>query len=578
MSGGRPAWFYALAVTVALAGIGNIASAWFIHHPERFRLLERVLPIGVIHGSWLVSVVAGAILLFLAYGLWRGKRRAWEIAVWLLLLSSISHVLRGLNAVSALVNLGLALVLARHRSHYRAGSDPVSVKRGILLAVAGFVFVYLYGLLGFYLLDHYFHARFTWRQASGETIALLVYGYAPELQIPGRFAGWFLDSLDVLLSIAAIGGLVLILQPVVYRRTTRLADLLRAQRILLAYGRSAIAYLTVWPDKALFFSPSGRSFLAYRVIGNIAVVLGDPIGPPDDFPAIVERFRTFCGDNDWDPVFYQTLQEFVDEYRRLGFKVLKIGEEGIIDLAAFTLQGGRMKSVRQAVNRARRAGYTAAVLTPPHDTATMAALRAVSDAWLKTQRGGEKRFSLGWFEPSFIRRHAVAVVYDRDGRIVAFANVIPTYRLREGSFDLMRRLPGLEPGVMELLFVQLAEYFRSQGFAGLNLGLAPLSGVGQEPATAMYEKVLRLLYENFNMWYNFKGLRRFKEKFNPRWEPRFLVIPSWGILPRAAVAIIRANAGGSLSGYLKQRGIAAQTMGGLSGTEGDGRQREDGEV
>jgi phosphatidylglycerol lysyltransferase len=140
---------------------------------------------------------------------------------------------------------------------------------------------------------------------------------------------------------------------------------------------------------------------------------------------------------------------------------------------------------------------------------------------------------------------------DPHGNAVAFANIVPSYRLNEGVIDLMRRLPEAPGGVMDLLFVSLAEYFKNAGYKGLNLGLAPLAGLGA-PGSPPLEKAALLFYERFNAFYNFKGLRRFKEKFNPRWEPRYLIYPASWLLPKVALAVVRANSGGGLRGYLKE--------------------------
>lgn len=195
-----------------------------------------------------------------------------------------------------------------------------------------------------------------------------------------------------------------------------------------------------------------------------------------------------------------------------------------------------------------RRGYTTELLEPPLGDETLARLKEVSDQWLRFQTGGEKKFSLGWFDPSYLRPCPVMVVLDADRRFHAFANLIPEYRRNEGTIDLMRRRSA-ENGLMDMLFVRLIEHYRERGYETFNLGLCPLAGVGDEPGAGLQERAARFFYQHFNRLYSFKGLRRFKEKFDPRWEPRYLIYNSALALPKIAVAVVRANAGGSLLTY-----------------------------
>ncbi|HEX3011470.1 MAG TPA: phosphatidylglycerol lysyltransferase domain-containing protein, partial [Syntrophomonadaceae bacterium] len=189
-------------------------------------------------------------------------------------------------------------------------------------------------------------------------------------------------------------------------------------------------------------------------------------------------------------------------------------------------------------------------LPPPQSEENISRLKEVSDNWLKHQQGGEKRFSLGWFSPGYLRHCPVMIVKDENGTIRAFANLIPEYQRNEGTIDLMRRREG-DVGLIDLLFVRLIEYFQTQHYDTFNLGLCPLAGVGEEQNASVQEKVVRLFYHHFNQLYNFKGLRKFKEKFTPSWEPRYLIYSNSLALPKITLAIVKANAGGSLRSYLE---------------------------
>ncbi|HAG10029.1 MAG TPA: hypothetical protein DCK76_01195 [Desulfotomaculum sp.] len=202
----------------------------------------------------------------------------------------------------------------------------------------------------------------------------------------------------------------MILRPVIYRRSILPYERKRALNILTKFGHSSLAYLTLLPDKFYFFSNSGRSYAAYTLVGNVAIVLGDPIGPKDDISKLVNEFKETCLKNDWHSVFYQVLPEYLTIYHDLGFKSIKIGEEAIIDLEKFSMEGGQRKGIRQSVNRLSRKGFKTKITEPPLDDLTLKQLKEVSDEWLHLQHGSEKRFSLGWFDAQYLKNCTVIAV------------------------------------------------------------------------------------------------------------------------------------------------------------------------
>jgi len=424
------------------------------------------------------------------------------------------------------------------------------MRRGILFFLAMLFFIYSYGVFGFYLLDHYFHRQFSLPEASRETLILITMGSDPNLTARTHRSRLFLDSFYILELTGMAYVALNLFRPIAFRRWVLPSERQRAKVLLEKWGNSSLAHLTILPDKTYFFSNSKEGYVSYTVVGNVAVALGDPVGPAKEAEKIIEEFKGFCLENDWHPVFYQTLPDFLPIYRKQGFQFLKIGEEAIVNLETFTLSGKLSKNLRQTVNHALKKGYSTEILLPPQDDVIIRQLKKVSDIWLKHQKGTEKRFSLGWFEHDYLASCAIMVVRGEKGGIIAFANIIPTYNRHEGTIDLMRKLPEAE-GVMDLLFVHLAEYFREQGYTGLNLGLAPLSGLGENSGARGTEKLAHFFYENFNKFYNFKGLRKYKEKFNPDWEPRYLIYPNIMSLPKVALAIIQANSGSSVWSYFR---------------------------
>jgi phosphatidylglycerol lysyltransferase len=308
--------------------------------------------------------------------------------------------------------------------------------------------------------------------------------------------------------------------------------------------------MTLFDDKLYWFS-TGGTMVAYTLVGRVALVLGDPIGPPEDLPPSIDGYAGFCAINDWLPAFYQTQDDTLQAYLSAGFQSLCIGHEGIVNLATFSLAGGENKNMRTAVNRLTRLGYTAEVIEPPIPSETMRALRQISDVWLTSVHGTEKRFSLGWFDDDYIGNSLVMVIRSSAvGEITAFANIVPEYQRNEVAVDLMRHLPGAEKGSMDFLFVSLIEWARDRGYTTFNMGLSALSGVGESPEDPAIERAVHYVYEHVSQYYNFKGLHEFKEKFHPIWSPRYLIYPNPANLPLIVLAMIRADSGDDvISGY-----------------------------
>jgi uncharacterized membrane protein YbhN (UPF0104 family) len=247
------------------------------------------------------------------------------------------------------------------------------------------------------------------------------------------------------------------------------------------------------------------------------------------------------------------LPEHLALYESLGWQALKIGEEGVVSLAGFTLKGKAGRELRPSVNKLTRLGHRVAWVAPPIGAGLMRELRGISDEWLHQLRATEKRFSVGWFDESYLGECEIAVVKDSNDNPVAFANLIPEYRKNEITIDLMRHRTDVEHGTMDFLFASLLEECRSRGYDSFNLGLAAFSGVGESGAAGRLEVVIHYLYHHLNRIYHFQGLRAYKEKFQPHWESRYLVFRSLADLPEIVLALVRADTNDHLADLLGAR-------------------------
>ncbi|MFN4159737.1 MAG: phosphatidylglycerol lysyltransferase domain-containing protein [Gemmobacter sp.] len=209
----------------------------------------------------------------------------------------------------------------------------------------------------------------------------------------------------------------------------------------------------------------------------------------------------------------------------LGLALHKMGEEAVVDLTRFALDGPERKKLRAAHARAARDGLTMEIVRPPHAPALIEALRAISDDWLQAKGAREKGFSVGRFDPVWLGRWPLALVRHQ-GRIVAFANILQTDSRAMATIDLMRHAEGAPAGTMDFLFTDLMLRLKAEGYRAFSLGMAPLSGLAPERSRRLWDRFGALIYSHGRNFYNFEGLRAFKDKFHPDWRPRYLAAPS----------------------------------------------------
>jgi phosphatidylglycerol lysyltransferase len=540
-----------VALLTALMGVVNLLSAVTPSLMPRLKLIESYLPLMVSRGGHLTAALAGFALMALSTGLWRRKRNAWILTLAVLVISAISHLVKGLDYEEALLGLGLAVWLLTLRPHFYARSDIPSMRQGLRALAASVGFTLLYGVTGFYLLDRHFSVNFGLWAAIRQTVVMFAAFYDPGLlPIPiTHFGHFFTDSIYLVGAGTFTYALFMLLRPVLLRRTATPEERSKATSIVERYGRTSLARMALFDDKAYYFSPGG-SLIAYAAHNGAAVALGDPIGPLTDAPQAIAGFKAYCARNDWVPAFYQTRPDYLEHYRAAGFKSFNIGSEAIVEVANFTLSGNANKGLRSAYNHLVKLGYRATVLPSPLDKSQLSELRAISDTWMAHMQGGEKRFSLGWFDEAYLQSGPVMVAYGPDDRPVAFTNIIREYQRNEFTIDLMRYIPG-EHGIMDFMFVSLFEWAAQEGFISFNLGLSALSGVGEHPEDPNVERALHYIYEHVNQFYNFKGLHAFKAKFHPAWSPRYLVYPNTAVLPAIALGLNRAsNSGHVFRDYL----------------------------
>jgi phosphatidylglycerol lysyltransferase len=321
-------------------------------------------------------------------------------------------------------------------------------------------------------------------------------------------------------------------------------ELNRAREILKS-SRGTIGNLVLLRDKAVIFGKENRAFLMYGIEGRSWVALGDPVGDQTEGEELAWQFREEADRHGAWTVFYEVGTRFLPLYIDLGLTLLKIGEEAVIDLAAWSLEGPSRRTLRRTMNDVRRRGATFEMLPAQCVDNHAAELKAVSDEWLAGKAAREKAFSLGRFDTAYLSNFPLGIVR-RDDKIVAFSNVWVSGDGKELSVDLMRHSKAAPASTMEYLFIELFNWGKANGFSRFNLGMAPLSGLQNRTLAPLWNRAGALLYRHGEHFYNFRGLRQYKEKFDPIWEPRYFASPAGLALPR-----ILGNTAALIAGGLK---------------------------
>jgi phosphatidylglycerol lysyltransferase len=481
----------------------------------RLSLLARYVPLWALEASSFLGAILGVVFLFLTRGLFSRRNGAWRLAVAATLASFVFSLVKGLAfGEVALLASFLTLLIESRRQFARPTSlfdQPFTwgwfAAVGAILAASLGVFWLAFHNGAGHLGDWW---SFTF-DAQGPRALRAVMG---AVLSAGGFALWQL--------MRAPSGRV---------TPPDAATLRAAVDAVAAHGRPEAA-MALMGDKALMTSASGRALLMYGKRGRSWIALYDPIGPREEWRELVERFVRLAADHGGRANFYQTRPESLSFYLDLGFTAMKLGEEAVVDLAAFTLKGGAFKSLRYALKRGETDGLTFEMLPPDAVLGRLDDLAAISNAWLEARRVDEKGFSVAAFEPGFLSCQRVLLMREQ-GRPVAFASVMTAGG--EASLGLLRHGQLASPVAMECLMTQLAVALRDQGFAHFSLGAAPLAGVTPAPLHTRWSRMAALLWRHGNRFYNFQGLRAFKNKLNPTWEPRYLV-SSGAIGPYMALA------------------------------------------
>lgn len=517
-----------LALMTFFAGGLLLASGATPAIHARLHWMAGWLPVSLFEASHFIGSLVGVGLLVLAQAIARRIRLAYVSVVVALVAGILVSLLKAgdWEEASLLTALLLALMSSRAFFDRQAALFDTRFSPGWVLSILATAGGSIW--LGFFVFRHVDYSNDLWWQVALNEDA-------------SRFLR---ASVGVAVFLAGFGAWRLLRPRSQVATAPSAADLDTAGSIIATQSET-LPYLAYLGDKALLFNEVASGFVMYGIQGRTWAALGDPVGPPADAPGLIRAFIERADDYGGLPVFYQVRPTNLHYYADLGLMFAKLGEEARLPLATFSLEGRQFRDLRSVMNRMERDGIIFRVVEAAAVPAMMPQLRAVSDDWLAHKSVSEKGFSVGYFDEDYLSRQPVAVL-EQNGQVMAFANLLPGPDVQELSVDLMRFTHDAPNGAMDGLFTQLFFWGKAKGYAWFNLGMAPLSGIESSPLSNTWSRVGRLVYGHGEVFYNFEGLRAYKEKFRPVWEPRYLAYPGGLALPLVLADIAALSAGGYL--------------------------------
>lgn len=521
---------------IFLLGIINVISVMTPPIHQRLLLLREYIPLGTVHASNLLVLYIGLTLVVTAAFLLKGFRAAWIIAVILSSLSLIGHLGKALDyeeAVFAAVTLGMLLATARQ---YRRKASKKWLQIGFSTALFSLAAVLVAGFISFYFIDKkHFGIDFTWKQSLEHTFRMFFLLQDDALHPVTRFGHEFVALIHWLGFLTWAFVLFALINPYLHRTGDKGPERERASRLVSLYGQSAVDYFKLYRDKQYFFSVQFDAFIAYRIAGGFAIVLEEPVCAEEDKVSVIREFDAYCRKAGWKAAYYRVDENSVPLFGPL--KKLMIGQEAIVDVQAFTMEGKDRKSLRNGLSGLQKKGFVTRLYRAPLEQALLDALKQVSDEWLKHFDKDELVFSQGLFDTDELKQQDVITVEDDHGRVKAFLNIIPDFSPEECTYDLIRKTADAPGAAMDALIIRLIRYAREKEQAFLNMGLVPLTGIDQPVNTA--EQLLKMAAAGIRRFGHYQGLREFKEKYATVWENKYLIYENDFDLLQLPVALNR---------------------------------------
>ena len=496
-----------LAWGAAVVGAIGFVSALTPEMANRVEIVQGVLPPGWPEAARVLTVAFGIGLIWLSRSLAKRRRRAWQLAVAVVLASAAAHLAKGLDIEEATVSLLLLVALLRWRRRFDVPGDPASVRPllGLGAALAGIAAV-----------------------VGGEEL---------------RGAELSHRTSDVLLGFGVVLGFLALyfwLRPFGQAVAQTVAERRIARALVEAYGSDSLAFFALRRDKSYLFSPSRRAFLAYRVVAGTALVSGDPVGDDAEIDELLAEVRRIARAHGWRLAVVGASGEQLARYRAFGLKPVAMGEEAVLRPQEFSLEGRAIRKVRQSVSRLRKSGYSFRIVEADEVGPELEAeLDDVSTAWRRGEP--ERGFSMA-IDDLHVPGTVLALAEDAAGRVGGFLHLAPSQAGGGWSLSAMRRRPDAPNGLTEFLVVETLAWARETGARELSLNFCALTDfLAPERVKTRVRRFVRrglLLADNV---FQLERLYSFNRKFLPEWRRRYVCVERFTDLPAVGLAYLRAE-------------------------------------
>ncbi|ALV21823.1 bifunctional lysylphosphatidylglycerol flippase/synthetase MprF [Carnobacterium antarcticum] len=510
----------ALSFSVLFGGVVLILSVDTPDLVSRVHLLEEIVPKDAQNFSRITTLIIGILLIVLSKGLRERVKTIHHISIGLLLIGAVTCLIKGLDYEETLLMVFFAGFLFFARDYFT--NQSMEHTKSSIAATIGLVTGLPLIYAGIYNATH----GISFLHDTG------AYSFVYLKENSWKFLVYEIVAVSIALLLQYSQSKRIVFTPVSEE------DVTKFEVFIKKYPANEYTHLFYLKDKNVFYNSLNDVLFLYRPTGKYLLVLGDPIGNPEHFEDAVDELLRTAQKYNMSVNFYEVEGKNLELYSNQGFSFLKIGENAKVDLSDFSFKGKKNSDLRHIRNLYTTKNFQFEVVYPPYTESFQQTLKTISDEWLKGRK--EHQFSLGFFDLEYLSREPVAILSNEKG-IQAFASILPIANSQSISIDLMRFRNKAPSGTMDVLFISLFEWSKKSGYHSFNLGMAPLSNVGNEAYSHKKEKLVKYAYDFGNNIYRFHGLRSYKEKFHPEWSNVYIAYREEYKLISVLLALIKIS-------------------------------------
>ncbi|WP_313757009.1 bifunctional lysylphosphatidylglycerol flippase/synthetase MprF [Tissierella sp.] len=509
-----------LSILILSSGVILLLSALIPGIIDRIKIASRLLSFPILQLSRQLSICVGILLIAISREIRMKVKRSYRITMWLLFFGAIFTLIKGFDYEETIFLVIVLIILKMSKESFYRKSLPIDWFKSFLTMILAFIGILAYMKMGHKILRDFIKVEYF------KTLIL-------------RGTSW-----NVLGGIVAYGLLIIF---VIYYELTKDritkdsrhedVDEEKLYKFLHEYEGNFSTHFIFLKDKHLFWSKNNKVLIQYEISHNLAIVLGDPIGDQQYFDEALIEFQDFIDEYGYKSIFYQSSEKLLPFYHNHGYYFFKLGETGLVELDNFDINSPKSRDFRNTLRRFEKDGFIFEFYNEgAMDEKLFLSIKEVSDEWLDDRE--EMGFSLGWFNKEYLNKSKIGIVMNKETKeIIAFASISPSYDNNSASIDLMRFKKNVPSNTMTFLILNLLLKFKEDNYKLFNLGMAPLSNVGITQNAHIQERMAHLVFKYGKHFYSFDGLRKYKNKFDPRWEGRYLVYEDLTLLPSSLIEV-----------------------------------------